>query len=198
MRLTESTNKILSLASVIGREFDLALLEQIAEMPEDAILDAIDEAKAAALVAEVGGEVERYAFTHALVRATLYDDISPARRARMHRRVGAALELLTETQPGQRVDELARHWMAATTIGELVQGDRLCASGRRAGAGRPRFRGGGEILRAVARRPPARRSRQRPAALRPHDRAVRRAAARRRSRLSPGDDRSGDDRPRAR
>ena len=115
-RLTESTNKILSLASVIGREFDLALLEQIAEMPEDTILDAIDEAKAAALVAEVGGEVERYAFTHALVRATLYDEISPARRARMHRRAGAALERLTETRPGQRVDELARHWMAATTI----------------------------------------------------------------------------------
>jgi tetratricopeptide (TPR) repeat protein len=94
------------------------LLEQIAEMPEDAILDAIDEAKAAALVAEVGGEVERYTFTHALVRATLYDDISPARRARMHRRVGAALERLTETRPGQRIDELARHWMAATTIGD--------------------------------------------------------------------------------
>ena len=70
LRLSESTNKVLSLASVIGREFDLGLLEQIAEMPEDAILDAIDEAKAAALVAEVGGEVERYAFTHALVRAT--------------------------------------------------------------------------------------------------------------------------------
>jgi len=118
LRLTESTNKVLSLASVIGREFDLALLEQIAEMPEDAILDAIDEAKAAALVAEVGGEVERYAFTHALVRATLYDEISPARRARMHRRVGVALERLTETRPGQRVDELARHWMAATTIGD--------------------------------------------------------------------------------
>jgi class 3 adenylate cyclase/tetratricopeptide (TPR) repeat protein len=118
LRLTESTNKILSLASVIGREFDLALLEQIAEMPEDAILDTIDEAKAAALVAEVGGEVERYAFTHALVRATLYDEISPARRARMHRRVGVALERLTETRPRQRVDELARHWMAATTIGD--------------------------------------------------------------------------------
>ena len=117
-RLTESTNKTLSLASVIGREFDLGLLEQIAGMPEDAILDAIDEAKAAALVAEVGGEVERYAFTHALVRATLYDELSPARRARLHRRVGAALERLTETRPGQRVDELARHWMAATTIGD--------------------------------------------------------------------------------
>jgi class 3 adenylate cyclase/tetratricopeptide (TPR) repeat protein len=118
-RLTDSTNKVLSLASVIGREFDLALLEQIAEMPEEAILDAIDEAKAAALVAEVGGGVERYAFTHALVRATLYDEISPARRARMHRRVGTALERLTETRPGDRLDELTRHWMAATTIGDL-------------------------------------------------------------------------------
>ena len=118
LRLTEGTNKILSLASVIGREFDLALLEQIAEMPEDAIFDAIDEAKAAALVAEVGGQVERYTFTHALVRATLYEDISPARRARLHRRVGSALERLTETRPGQRIDELTRHWMAATTIGD--------------------------------------------------------------------------------
>jgi class 3 adenylate cyclase/tetratricopeptide (TPR) repeat protein len=118
MRLSESTNKVLSLASVIGREFDLALLEQIAEMQEEAILDAIDEAKAAALVAEVGGQVERYAFTHALVRATLYDDISPARRARLHRRVGSALERLTATRPGQRIAELTRHWMAATTIGD--------------------------------------------------------------------------------
>ena len=52
------------------------------------------------------------------MRATLYDELSPARRARLHRRVGAALERLTETRPGQRVDELARHWMAATTIGD--------------------------------------------------------------------------------
>jgi class 3 adenylate cyclase len=120
-RLSERTNKVLSVASVIGREFDLALLERIAEASEDAILDAIDEAKSAALVAEVGGEVERWAFTHALVRATLYDEIIPARRARMHRRVGAALEQLTETRPGERIDELARHWMAATTIGDATK-----------------------------------------------------------------------------
>lgn len=120
-RLSEQTNKVLSLASVIGREFDLALLEQIAETSEDAILDAIDEAKSAALIAEVGGEVERWTFTHALVRATLYDEVIPARRARMHRRVGAALEQLTAARSGERIDELARHWMAATAIGDAAK-----------------------------------------------------------------------------
>jgi predicted ATPase/class 3 adenylate cyclase len=120
-RLSDETNKVLSLASVIGREFDVALLAEIAETSEDAVLDAIDEAKAAALVAEIGADAERWAFTHALVRATLYDELLPARRARMHRRVGAALERLTAARPGQRVDELARHWMAATTIGDATK-----------------------------------------------------------------------------
>jgi hypothetical protein len=120
-RLSNETNKILSLASVIGREFDLTLLTRIAETSEDATLDAIDEAKAAALVTEVAGETDRYAFTHVLMRAALYDEINPARRARMHQRVGTALELLTAGGPPRRVAELARHWMAATNIGDAAK-----------------------------------------------------------------------------
>jgi class 3 adenylate cyclase/tetratricopeptide (TPR) repeat protein len=120
-RLSESTNRVLSLASVIGGEFDLDLLTRLAEMAEDAVLDAIDEAKAAMLVAEVAGEPERYAFTHMLMRSTLYEEINPARRARMHRRVGLALEELTAARPGRRIDELTRHWMAATNVGDAAK-----------------------------------------------------------------------------
>ncbi len=120
-RLSDGTNKVLSLASVIGREFDLDLLARIAEVPQDAILAAIDEAKTATLVVEVAGETDRYAFTHVLVRATLYDEINPARRARMHRRVGLALEELTAARPDLRIDELTRHWMAATNVGDAAK-----------------------------------------------------------------------------
>ena len=115
-RLSESANKALSLASVIGREFDLALLARLAETPEDSILDAIDDAKAAALVAEVAGQTDHYAFTHALIRATLYDELSASRRARLHRRVGEALEELTGGARGDRVGELAHHWLSATKV----------------------------------------------------------------------------------
>src|SRR5262249_35927560 len=43
-RLSDMTNKVLSIASVIGLEFELKVLRQVAEMPEVAILDALDEA----------------------------------------------------------------------------------------------------------------------------------------------------------
>jgi len=120
-RLSDETNRVLSLASVIGREFDLTLLTHIAETSVDDALDALDEAKSAALITEVAGETDRYAFTHVLMRGALYDEINPARRARMHQRAGAALEQLSAAGTPLRVDELARHWMAATNIGDAAK-----------------------------------------------------------------------------
>jgi class 3 adenylate cyclase len=117
-RLSVATNKVLSIASVIGLEFELNVLKQVAEMPEAAILDALDEATSAALVVEAapGGY---YTFTHMLVRATLYEALNSTRRARMHERVGAALEELAYN--GRYIDELARHWMAAATVADAAK-----------------------------------------------------------------------------
>jgi class 3 adenylate cyclase/tetratricopeptide (TPR) repeat protein len=118
-RLSATTNKVLSIASVIGLEFELKVLKQIAEMPEVTILDALDEATSAALVAEAAHQGGCYAFMHMLVRATLYEALSSTRRARMHERVGTALEELTYN--GRYIDELARHWLAAATVGDATK-----------------------------------------------------------------------------
>jgi class 3 adenylate cyclase/tetratricopeptide (TPR) repeat protein len=116
-RLSATTNKVLSIASVIGLEFELKVLKQVAEMPEVTILDALDEATSAALVTEVAHQGECYAFNHMLVRATLYEALNSTRRARMHERVGTALEQLAYN--GRYIDELARHWTAAETVGDV-------------------------------------------------------------------------------
>jgi len=120
-RLSQATNKVLTLAAVIGRHFDLALLTRIGEQPEDAVLDALDEATRAALVAEVPGNADRYSFSHALIRTTLYEELSAARRARLHRKVGEALEELTGSAPESRIDELAHHWLAATQVSDQTK-----------------------------------------------------------------------------
>jgi tetratricopeptide (TPR) repeat protein len=120
-RLPEATNKILSLASVIGRQFDVRLLTAIAEGGEDAVLDALEEATRAALVAEVPGEANRFGFSHALIRATLYEELGAARRARLHRKVGEALEALADVDPDTRIDELAYHWFAATQVADAAK-----------------------------------------------------------------------------
>jgi predicted ATPase len=87
-RLSEATNRLLGLAAVIGRQFDVALLAKVAEASEDTVLDALDEATAAALVGEVRGGAGQFVFRHALIRTTLYEELSATRRARLHRRVG--------------------------------------------------------------------------------------------------------------
>jgi class 3 adenylate cyclase/tetratricopeptide (TPR) repeat protein len=112
-RLSESTGRLLTLGAVIGRSFDLAVLGDLAGMPLLAVIDGIEEAAAAALVREVPGAAGRYTFAHALVRHTLYEELSAPRRMELHRAVGATLESLAGTRRGEYSAELAHHWLAA-------------------------------------------------------------------------------------
>ncbi|HJR25994.1 MAG TPA: AAA family ATPase, partial [Acidimicrobiales bacterium] len=89
-RLTDTANDVLSVASVVGRDFDMEVLTGVVDGTDDAILDALDEAVRARLVEEL--EVDRFRFAHALVRTTLYEELSATRRRRLHRRVADVLE----------------------------------------------------------------------------------------------------------
>jgi class 3 adenylate cyclase len=111
--LGEETHRVLTLASVIGRDFDLDLLERVAEVDTDHLIDLCD----GAVEAQVLRERDRgagYTFAHALIERTLYDAVSANRRARAHRAIAEALEDITEGEPGPRVGELAYHWAQAT------------------------------------------------------------------------------------
>lgn len=105
-RLPETTRRVLDAAAVVGRTFDLASLAAMTDLTEDELLDAVEPAQAAGLVAESG--VDRLVFAHALVRDTLYAGLSPSRRARRHARIAGRLEGLAGRQT-----EVARHWLAA-------------------------------------------------------------------------------------
>jgi DNA-binding SARP family transcriptional activator len=97
-------------ASVIGRDFDSALLEQVVPLGEEEFLNALDDALAAGLVVEQPGDPGRYSFSHALIRETLYDGMSAPRRARIHRRVG---EVLEARDPERQLAALALHFTRA-------------------------------------------------------------------------------------
>jgi predicted ATPase/DNA-binding SARP family transcriptional activator len=93
-RLSSAANETFRVAAVIGNEFDLRTLTHATGLSRDALLDALDDGVAAQLVTEVHGGFGAFAFTHALVRQTLYGELSAGRRAQIHWRVGQALTVV--------------------------------------------------------------------------------------------------------
>ena len=129
-RLGEEATKILSAASVIGRDFDLDLLAETTALDEDELIDLLEQAQMAAVVQEVPGSPGRYSFSHALIQHTLYEDTGATRRTRVHRAVGEAMERLYGVGADERVSELARHFLLATRPADV---DKAIYYARRAG-----------------------------------------------------------------
>jgi DNA-binding SARP family transcriptional activator len=91
-RLGEPCLRLLSVAALIGREFELAPLERASELEPHALDEALDEAMKAGLIVELPGLEDRLAFTHTLIRRTIADRLTRSRRRRVHARVAEALE----------------------------------------------------------------------------------------------------------
>ena len=75
---------MLVLAAIVGREFSLDALERLSDLPEEQLLESIDEAIAARVVSDVPGASDRLRFAHVLIRDTLYDGLTSSRRVRLH------------------------------------------------------------------------------------------------------------------
>jgi hypothetical protein len=116
-RLGPACERLLELAAVVGRQFQVDLLAAAAELDVDTVLDLIERACAADLIGEVPDSVGLFRFRHALIQHSLYDFLTATRRARLHQRVGEALESF----PGgaARLAELSRHWMLASRPTQL-------------------------------------------------------------------------------
>jgi len=115
-RLSAAAGRALSVAAVAGATFSFVLLERVLG-ERSGVLDALDEAVAVGLLAEAGhGD---YVFAHALVRQTIYRELGSARRMRLHRQLGEALEALGDTEA--RVEALAYHFAQAAADGQGVK-----------------------------------------------------------------------------
>ncbi len=112
-RLPAGADHVLRVAALIGRDFEYELIERVAGVPPDELLDVLDAAVRGALLVEVPSTPGRYSFAHALLRSALEAELSATRKALLHRRIGEAIEVLHRDRPGPWLDELARHFAAA-------------------------------------------------------------------------------------
>ncbi|HEV7735056.1 MAG TPA: AAA family ATPase [Candidatus Binatia bacterium] len=129
--LAPEARALVSLAAVIGRDFELAVLAIAAGLTPDATLVGLTPAVEAGLV-DQHDDGGAFRFRHALVREAVYGDLLPAARAGLHRRVGLGIERLrSATDVDASVAELAVHFFHAAPLGEA---ERAVDYASRAGA----------------------------------------------------------------
>jgi DNA-binding SARP family transcriptional activator/tetratricopeptide (TPR) repeat protein len=111
--LGERAQEALTLAAVLGQEFEFEALAAVAECTPGELEGPLQQALDAGFLAEFEERPGRLCFSHALVRETLYRRPSSIRRTLLHRRAGEALEALSFEDPEANAAELAHHFLAA-------------------------------------------------------------------------------------
>ena len=113
-RLPKGADRILAVAAVAGLEFEPAIVAAGAACSDEDLFAALETAAAARLLVEVTGGL-RFRFSHALVRATLYEEMSGPRRVALHRKMAETIELLHGDDLDDYLPALAHHWARASS-----------------------------------------------------------------------------------
>lgn len=137
-QLSQECNRTLAVAAVIGREFTVGILQHVAELAEDSVLECLEEAEAADIVRDRLGSGEgagplplgHFVFSHALIRESLYEELTSAQRIRLHRKIADALEASYGGSADAHLPELAHHFFEAAAGGDV---ERAIDYGVRAG-----------------------------------------------------------------
>jgi tetratricopeptide (TPR) repeat protein len=132
-RLPPACREVLTLGSVMGRDLAVEMLQRITGRSAEDILDGMRDALAARLIGDVRDAPGRLRFSHSLIRYTLYEDLMPADRVRLHRAVGEALESMYPNDVESHVAELAYHFFEAAPGGDADKAvEYAIAAGKRA------------------------------------------------------------------
>ena len=109
-RLGEAGKRTVQLASVIGRQFLVRLLERIVDLtgPLEGLLTELQTLE---LIYRQGLLPEpAYVFKHAMIQDVAYNSLLLRQRRELHRAVGAAIEDLYPERLAEHYEELAHHF----------------------------------------------------------------------------------------
>jgi class 3 adenylate cyclase/tetratricopeptide (TPR) repeat protein len=109
-RLPLGDKALLQTAAVVGKDVPFALLQAIAELPDDELRAAIGRLQAAEFLYEAGlfPDVE-YTFKHALTHDVTYSSLLQQRRRALHALILDTIETRYSTRLAEHVERLAHH-----------------------------------------------------------------------------------------
>jgi DNA-binding winged helix-turn-helix (wHTH) protein len=116
--LSPTARSLLDAAAVLGDEIGLALLGEMLELGDDAVLDAAREVEAAWLLVEAEGAPGRLRFVHALVPEALYEGLTRKSRVDLHARAARAIEGVHGEHAAPYAAALAHHHGQSIAAGD--------------------------------------------------------------------------------
>jgi tetratricopeptide (TPR) repeat protein len=109
-RLAPEDKRLLQVASVVGKDVPFALLQEIADLRDEALRRGLEHLQAAEFLYETGlfPDLE-YSFKHALTHDVTYGGLLQDRRRELHARIVVTIETLHPDRLGGEIDRLAHH-----------------------------------------------------------------------------------------
>src|SRR5262249_15047174 len=109
-RLVPEDKRLLQVASVVGKDVPFALLQAIADLPDEALRRGLDHLQAAEFLYETRlfPDLE-YTFKHALTHEVAYQGLLHERQRALHVRITDAIERLSTERVAEQAERLAHH-----------------------------------------------------------------------------------------
>jgi transcriptional regulator with AAA-type ATPase domain/tetratricopeptide (TPR) repeat protein len=109
-RLAPKDKRLLQVASAVGKDVPFALLQAIAELPEEVLRRGLESLQAAEFLYETGRYPDlAYSFKHALTHEVTYGALLQDRRKTLHARIVGAIERCYPDRLTEHVERLAHH-----------------------------------------------------------------------------------------
>ena len=118
-RLSEPAQRMLVAAAVVGRDFDIALLEAFGELSGHELREALDEATRGHFL--ISAAPDRYRFGHDLVRQRVLAVLPLPRLQAYHLAVADTLERVYGKSANERAGEIGFHLYQAGTAADPVR-----------------------------------------------------------------------------
>jgi len=120
-RLDEESRFIVTMASVIGRQFSSTTLQQVYDGDRENVIGELDRLLLRGWIVEPpGANPGTFDFSHGLVRDAVYQTLSSARQVDLHHRLGEALEK-TVGAKDEFAGVLAHHFWKANDTAKGIQ-----------------------------------------------------------------------------
>ena len=109
-KLQPETLNVLTMASVIGSEFDFEVLREVSQLEEDALLLRLEKAFSAGLVQQVPRQKSVFKFSDDRIRMLLLSDLIPIRRAKYHLKIAEAMQKVYSKNLEGQAEAIANHF----------------------------------------------------------------------------------------